>query len=151
MNIETIDRPTSIRIATAFLWIAIAIQFILSSVVGTAFLSLISLLVSLGIAGLSAYIVYKIFMGKNWARITYAIVFVLIPILNNGSVTKFIELVKAVPILGVGKIIIILLEIVAIVLLFTFSSNNWFRKQKREIGISDKNITTNSVINPDDD
>lgn len=75
---------------------------------------------------INAFFVFKIFEGRNWARIVY-LVFFLLGILF--AVPSFIVLLGQSPAWVVLSLIGYVAQVVALVLLFTGSGSAWFKRQ----------------------
>lgn len=73
------------------------------------------------------WLIVKISHGRNWARITYLIFFVLGLI---GIIQKYLMTPTQPMLIQAWDIIACLLQLVALVLLFTKDSNQWFRSKK---------------------
>lgn len=71
--------------------------------------------------GFYFYIVYKIGEGKNWARITYLVLFII-----------GICLVVFSPTLNMLGSIVLILEIIALILLFGNKSSKWFKRMSKK-------------------
>ena len=76
---------------------------------------------------LLAFFIWKIGQGKNWARITYLVLFMLgVPFTIYSYLTSEISTFSII--LGIAGII---LQIVALVFLFQKSSSDWFKSKKK--------------------
>jgi len=85
-----------------------------------------SIVYALGVAGVcvNAFFVYKIFKGRNWARVIY-LVFVVLATLF--AVRGFAMFFGRSPAWAVLSLIGHFAQVVALVLLFTKSSGAWFK------------------------
>jgi hypothetical protein len=89
------------------------------------------LFVGIFVLGFTWLIVYKIAKGRNWARITFLILFVLgiplsvVPLLQSLAVNLFSGL------LGICQVII---QVISLVLLFLKPSSEWFKRMKENAG-----------------
>jgi hypothetical protein len=71
------------------------------------------------------YLVMKIWMGRNWARI----LLLALVVLNTPFATRaYIAEVQTNIVPGTISIIIVIMQVIATVLLFTKDANRWFRK-----------------------
>jgi hypothetical protein len=133
MGVE--GRPSKVSTAVTLLWIAFAaglirgilevsntLQVASSSDLGIGlaiFVMIFSLLIS-------AFFVFMIGKGKNWARIVYLVLFVIaIPITGISQITSFL-INPLSGILGIGQIV---LQIIALVFLFQKQSSDWFKSR----------------------
>ena len=90
----------------------------------TFFLAIIFALIFIGIL---CFFVSKIAARRNWARIVFLILLIIgLPL----SIPRYLAELKATPTHGYVSILLAVLQVIAIVLLFTRSSNQWFRNRK---------------------
>jgi len=133
MAAAAISRPRNVKVAVAILC-AVLLYALVTGVVRVALVAAVPPMISknivyaFGLAGvcINAFFVYKIFKGRNWARIIYLVFYVL------GiwfAVHGFTELFGRSPAWAVLGLIAYAAHIIALVLLFTRSSNAWFRPQ----------------------
>ena len=131
METKSVDKPSQIDTAVSLLWASLAIGFVKSlmdmqhmgSQASPAFINFILISV---IAVMVLLIVF-ISKGKNWARITFLVLFVLgslpsVPLLL-GEFTRS-------PVLGAFSIIQFVLQVIALYLIFTKPGSSWFKKQE---------------------
>lgn len=79
--------------------------------------------------GLMWFLIHKIGSRRNWARITFLILFLVgIPL----SILPLLQSLSATPVSGLIGILQIVGQVVALVMLFQGTSNVWFRKPKAE-------------------
>ncbi|MEZ5646690.1 MAG: hypothetical protein R3E99_16305 [Burkholderiaceae bacterium] len=131
METENIEKPSQINTAVNLLWASLAIGFVksimdmqhLGSQASPAFTNFILISV---IAVVALLIVFTS-KGKNWARITFLVLFIL------GSLPS-IPLVLAEftrsPVLGAFSLVQIVLQVVALYMVFTRPGAAWFKKQE---------------------
>ncbi|MDD5129803.1 MAG: hypothetical protein PHS66_01960 [Candidatus Omnitrophica bacterium] len=129
VNSESI-KPKSVIMGVRFLYAAIIVSFLRGIIVGRQigevenipFVSVI--LVLIFVSCLTWFLVYKISLGKNWARILYTILFII----GNGlTIFPLIASVVKHPVsglLGIGQAV---LELIGMMMLFSVSSNQWFK------------------------
>lgn len=133
MATAAISRPRNVRVAVAILCAAL-LYALVTGVLRVALTAAVPPIITknmayaFGVAGvcINAFFVYKIFKGRNWARIVYLVFYVL------GiwfTVHGFAELFGRSPTWAVLGLIAYAAHIVALVLLFTRSSNAWFKPQ----------------------
>ena len=129
MSASTISRPQNVTVAVATLCAVLAYGLV-AGVTRTASATLAppltrSLVYAFGLAGvcINAFFIFKIFKGRNWARIIY-MVFVLIAILF--AIHGFAASFGRSPVWAVLGLIGHVAQVVAMVLLFTGSSRVWF-------------------------
>jgi FtsH-binding integral membrane protein len=80
-----------------------------------------------GVLAIIWFFIYMIGKGKNWARITLLVLFILgIPF----SVLPLLQSLAANPISGLLGITQIVIQIVVLVFLFQKQSSDWFRQAK---------------------
>jgi hypothetical protein len=123
------DRPRSVGTAVTLLWVSLAVGI---AKVALDFAHLramaplgFTLFVLVATFAVLILLVLKIAAGRNWARITFLILFIIgtvptLPVVRD-------ELERA-PLVGGLSILQILLQIWALVLLFTRPGSAWFRK-----------------------
>ncbi|MBI3578001.1 MAG: hypothetical protein HY089_01155 [Ignavibacteriales bacterium] len=76
---------------------------------------------------LEIVLIYQMYLGKKWARTTYSILFVLGILLFPFSLGELFKSNLFVAILSVARVI---LDSVALVMLFTEESTDWFYEKK---------------------
>lgn len=131
MEAKNIEKPSQINTAVNLLWASLAIGFVksimdmqhLGSQASPAFTNFILISV---IAVMVLLIVF-ISKGKNWARITFLVLFILgslpsIPLVL-GEFTRS-------PVLGAFSLVQIVLQVVALYMVFTKPGAAWFKKQE---------------------
>ena len=131
MGKKNVEKPSQISTAVNLLWASLAIGFVntlmdtqdLGSIAPPAFTNFILI----SVFAVMALLIVFISKGKNWARITSLVLFVLgslpsIPLVL-GEFTRS-------PVLGAFSIIQIALEVVALYLVFTKPGAGWFKKQE---------------------
>jgi FtsH-binding integral membrane protein len=131
MDQNQASRPDQIRTTIKLLYITLGIgafRSIMEASVNTQIASpVFVMLITFCVLGIMWLLIYKIGKGRNWARITFLVLFV------NGlpfSVLPLLRSLAANPIsgvLGIGQTVI---QIIALVLLFQKPSSNWFREMK---------------------
>ena len=77
---------------------------------------------------LSACFIYLIGIGKNWARITYLVLFI---IGMSATISILLPILSTNLIYGILNVAGIILGIIALILLFQKSSNTWFKSMKK--------------------
>ena len=133
---QVMPRPRVVTVAVWMLWIEVALSS-LSALLRMQYSSdtVVVVYVLIGavlLQGLSALLIYKIWKGRNWARITY-LVLTLLALLSwiqmaaaipNG--VKFVPAVETIlPLAGT------ILDLVALYLLFV-PGRAWFRRRLRQ-------------------
>nr|WP_314838585.1 hypothetical protein [uncultured Flavobacterium sp.] len=76
-----------------------------------------------------AFFGFKIGEGKNWARITFLVLFII------GIISFPFSLLnefKMSPIIGIASVIQMLIQLYILIILFTGESKEWFSKNKSE-------------------
>lgn len=125
------EKPGSVQLGTTLLWIGWISGVILTQLLlGTFSLFLgISLL---GIGVLIGYLVptffiYMISGGRNWARITYLVICIS-SLLGSGGLA--VAVLRDFPLFALATLGARACEVAGLALLFTPSSNEWFREAK---------------------
>lgn len=123
------ERPQSVRLAMNFLWLSLAIGVLkllmelpyLRALAPAAFANLVLIIVF----AFFLFLIFKIYAGRNWARITFLVLFVLgiLPTLP----TVLGEFARS-PLIGTLSVVQVGLQIYALFLLFTKPGSAWFRK-----------------------
>ena len=126
---DAIQKPQSVVIAVNLLWASLAVGLVkmlmdfsnLSSVAPAAFTNFVLIFVF----SLIGFLVFKISAGRNWARITFLVMFVIgmLPTLP----LMFDEFSRA-PVVGALSVAQVGLQVYALFLLFTQQGSTWFRK-----------------------
>ena len=80
--------------------------------------------------GIMAFFIYFINARKNWARITFLILFIIGSIMFPFTLPAAFELN---PVVGVISIILTLLQAVALILMFSKVVNQWFNLKKTSL------------------
>jgi len=133
---EKKNRPHKVSTAITMLWIVIAVGVISSTfnfsssleIANASGLGLGWLIFTLYFTFLFlAFFIWKIGQGRNWARITYLVLFILgVPFIIYSYLTSEVSTLSII--LGIAGMI---LQIVALVFLFQKSSSNWFKSKKK--------------------
>ena len=84
---------------------------------------LIAAIIAVPLFLLAVFLIYKIYNGKNWARITFLVLFIIGIILN---IDDMILWLFVVPILFVLYIIEIIVTIIALFFILQDKSSKWF-------------------------
>ena len=124
------SRPRNVAVAVAILCVVLA-YWLVSGVAQTVYATVTpplsrSIVYAFGLAGVcvNAFFIYKIFKGRNWARVIYS-VFVLLAVLF--AVRGFAAFLGRSPAWAMLSLVGHLAQAVALVLLFTKSSGAWFK------------------------
>lgn len=131
MESKNIGKPSQINTAVNLLWASLAIGFVksimdmqhLGSQASPAFINFILI----SVIAVMALLIVFISKGKNWARITFLVLFILgslpsIPLVL-GEFTRS-------PVLGAFSLVQIVLQVVALYMVFTKPGGLWFKKQE---------------------
>ena len=128
------SQPDKVSTALTLLWITIAIGVIRSIMEFSNTSELTSFGLGFGIfIAVFAFVIvasfiYMIGRGKNWARITFLVFFIIgIPLAGR---SLFQSLLRN-PVSGILGIVEIILEIIALVFLFQKPSSDWFKSIKK--------------------
>ena len=133
---EKKSRPSKVSIAITLLWIVIAVGVVSSTfnfsnsleIANASGLGLGWLIFTLYFTFLIvAFFIWKIGQGKNWARITYLVLFIIgVPFTIYSYLTSEISMLSIIP--GIAGMIV---QIIALVFLFQKQSSDWFNSNKR--------------------
>jgi hypothetical protein len=135
MDNNAMPRPKNVTVAVAILCFVLAYSLISGLVstathpapVGFSPILVREVAYTIGIFGvaINAFFVYKIFKGRNWARIIYIVFYVLGVILSIRGLTMFHRSTVLVVLMLVGFVA----QAVALMLLFTGNGRAWFQHQ----------------------
>jgi len=130
------SRPDKVSTAITLLWVMIAVGVISSifnfsnslEIANASGLGLWWLIFTLYFSLLFlAFLIWKIGQGKNWARITYLVLFILgVPMTIYGYLTSAINTFTII--LGLAGMIV---HVVVLVFLFQKQSSDWFKSMKK--------------------
>jgi hypothetical protein len=123
------SRPTTVEIGVLILCVALAISLVTSivrlghttlPVSPTLVYSIVAIAFSVG-----AFVVYSIYSGRNWARLTY-LALTLLGMFK--TVPALVATIDRTPFAGTLSAVVVAAQLVALALLFTGPSNAWFRR-----------------------
>jgi tryptophan-rich sensory protein len=125
------SRPEKVGVAVKLLYLTLGIGVLRSFMEAPMHAKMTSpafvVFVASFVLGIMWFFIYMIGRGRNWARITFLVLFIIgIPF----SVQPLLQSLSANPIsglLGIGQLFI---QIVALVFLFQKTSSDWFRETK---------------------
>lgn len=127
-----IQKPKKVSTAINLLIVSILLQIINSIITEatTEFKSYSSgqgLFVTISTLGLMIIFVYQMNIGENWARTTFLGLFIL-----GGLIYPFklIPLFKVSPIVGLLSVILTIIQIIALIMIYSKVSNEWFNPKK---------------------
>ena len=126
----TYYKPKKVSAAVILLWISLvlgSIRAIIEIMPTETMEALIGSIIAITLVTIVAILIYMIGKGKNWARITFLVLFIIGIALNIPALA--ISLFTN-PILFVLRLGEITLTGIALVLLFQDVSSNWFRNFK---------------------
>lgn len=134
MNQDQISRPEKVAIAVKLFYITLGIGVLRSIMEASIHAQMASpafvMFVAFFVLGIMWLFIYMIGKGRNWARITLLVLFIVgIPF----SVLTLLQSLAANPIsglLGIGQTVI---QIIALVFLFQKPSSDWFREMKATV------------------
>jgi hypothetical protein len=129
--------PATTKAGFVALWIVAALYLALSLVFGflwraTILKSPTLALIMSGPLALTIFFLYMASQRREWARISL-VVMILIN-LSQLSLSGMQTLFNTVPALGFFRLAMALVPLVAVALLFTHESNNWFRAKQVRTG-----------------
>lgn len=136
MKQERKSRPGKVSTALYLLWIALFVGIIASAFNFSSSLEIANAPPGFGLGVvifilcfgflLSAFFIWKIGQGRNWARITYLVLFILgIPVVIYTLLT-----IKVSTFLIIMQIAHTIVSLVALVFLFQKQSSDWFKSTK---------------------
>ncbi len=131
MDPSQINRPKEVTIAVILLCLLMAtgfIQLILnaSMLLKIAPPAFIAFTVS-AFLGIGILLTYMIWNGRNWVRITFLVLFI---IGTPFSILQTLQILIVAPISGLLNIGGIVIQIIALILLFQKPSSDWFKEMK---------------------
>lgn len=132
INNEELIRPSKVAIAVKLLYLTLGIGIIRSAIEFSHQAEQSSakfvLFVMLFTFAFMSFFIHMIGKGKNWARITFLVLFIIgIPL----SVLPMIQSLTHNPISGILGLVQSLLQVVAMVALFQNESSSWFKTIKQ--------------------
>jgi hypothetical protein len=91
--------------------------------------------VSVFVLGITCLFIYKIGRGRNWARITFLVLFIIgLPF----SILPLLKSLAANPVSGLLGIAQIAIQLIALVFLFQKTSSYWFKEMKLGTDLSNR-------------
>ena len=83
--------------------------------------------------GLSFLLIYMIGAGKNWARMIYLVLYILMILSLPLSMKPFLQAVSNAPALGILELVQVVIQGIALVLVFKRDSSAWFKTMQRRV------------------
>lgn len=126
------SRPAIVSNAVRLLYASLAIGVVrafleFNTMVADAPIGLV-LVISAITFGLLLFLIYKIAAGRNWARIVFLVLFVVgVPM----SVIPLVHSLAQTPVSGLIGLVQLVVQVIALVMLFQSPSNAWFRSVKQ--------------------
>ena len=129
----TLNRPDKVTWAVNLLYASLAISILRGIYTVLNPTKLGSIFVGVTLVSFGSYfmwlIIYKINKGKNWARLTYLLIFLLkLPFFRPTFLSSF----TTKPALTVIAFVQVVMQIIAIVLLFRTQSTEWYKQMKMD-------------------
>jgi len=119
----------AIIILCVYLLLGIVNSFILNLTTTLIDYSSIQVLITTAITwALIIFFIYQINLGKKWARTTFLILFIIGILIFPFS---FISTIKASLVVGIVEIVQVIMQIIALILLFSKESNAWYNYKKQ--------------------
>ena len=109
-------RPRHVENAVMLLYVSLGIGGLTGYLQGEIFSSIVAVVVAW-------YINHKIYIGRNWARITLLVLYVPVALI---SVAMLPFLLTTSPLFGLIAVVQLFVQGTALVLLFTKLSSEWF-------------------------
>lgn len=131
MEQNQVNRPDKVGTAVVLLYVTLGIG-VLRSIMEASRLSAQAsvgfvMFITSAVLGLMWFFIYMIGKGRNWARITFLVLFIIgIPF----AVLPLLQSLAANPLsglLGIGQTVV---QVIALVFLFQKPSSEWFRQMK---------------------
>jgi len=131
-NINHLAQPSKVASAVKLLYVTLGIGIIRSIIESSRYAEASSvgfvLFITFGSFGIMWLLIYMTGKGRNWARITFLVLFLLgVPL----SILPMIQSLTYDPISGVLGLAQVVMQIVAIVFLFQGESSAWFKTIKQ--------------------
>lgn len=124
---EIQERPREVLYAVQLTFVSLALGLVLFPLKQTNFvaaqivLGIFAILITLAFTG---FLLFKIYRGRNWARLLYIILFIIgAPFAFPAVLTTF----QKSPILAVIRLLQLSLQMMAVVLLLQKPSRDWFK------------------------
>ena len=133
MEDQQSGKPRSVTLAVTLLWVSLAIGVIkapfdpagLNAVPYPAIVWSVAAV----IMAFFCLLIFKISAGRNWARVTFLVIFLLGLVLGvPGLMAEF----QRAPVLALVSIAASVMQLWAVILLFTSPGKNWFGKKAAE-------------------
>ena len=129
------ERPEAVRTAVTLLYATLGLGVVRSALEGARLAAETSAVAFGAIAlfslALTAFLTYMAGRRRNWARITLLVLFLIgVPL----SVKPLAASLIAAPVSGLLGLAQVVLQVVALVLLFRPASSAWFRRSRAESG-----------------
>jgi hypothetical protein len=121
-------KPRQVSTATSLLWFSLAIgivAYMLDPEYSSAGSPEFGLVVLVSVLGVTAFLIHHISHGRNWARITFLVLFLLGALPGVGFV--MVRLIHS-PLAGFLGLSQFVLQTTALVLLFSGQGATWFRR-----------------------
>lgn len=122
-------RPRATQLAIGLLFAVLLPNLALSVLLDAAPPSARTLASALLLTGFSAFLIYQLSRGRNWARSSYLVVFIYSSLDIPGLFGIVASGTAAQRVMGTIDLALSLLELVALIVLFTSPSNEWFRQR----------------------
>jgi len=87
--------------------------------------------IGLIVFGLVFLLIYMIGGGKNWARIIYLVLYILMILSLPLSIKRFLQSVSNGPALGILNLVQVVIQGIALWLVFQRDSSAWFKTMKQ--------------------
>jgi len=125
------SRPQKVKTAVLMLWISVGLGFVRSAweIPAQAEHSSVGFVVSVMVFSILfiGFFIWMIDKGRNWARITFLVLFILgVPL----SILLLLQSLAYAPFSGLLGIAQVILQTIAIIFLFAKESSAWFKLQK---------------------
>lgn len=129
------QKPQRIKNAVLMLWISLGLGVVRSAweIPAQADKSTLGFVISVMVFTLlfMGFFIWMIDRGKNWARITFLVLFILgVPL----SILPLLQSLAYAPISGLIGVAQVVLQTIAVVFIFLKDSSAWFKDQKNNFG-----------------
>jgi uncharacterized membrane protein len=131
MDQDLISRPEKVGTAVKLLYIALIIG-VLQSIMLSSLLARTTpienvMFIMFSLMGVIWFLIYKISEGRNWARISILVMFIVGALFLLQAFLQSLAVNPIYGLLGIGQIVI---QAVALILLFQKPSSDWFKEVK---------------------
>jgi len=125
-----LQKPKNLTVSIYLLIASVVVGIINFIIANQTTINLMKIVTLIFTYALMSFFIYFINAGKNWARITFLILFIIGSLLLPFTLATSFQLN---PVVAVISIILTLLQIVALIFLYTKEVNLWFTLNKTSL------------------